>query len=55
MIKQRISTLKKQKQLREDDKFFFIPWYEHFPILSEYIPGLQKGHLVKILSPTGVY
>lgn len=53
IVKKRIEELKAQKGLRESGKFFYIPFKYHFPRLSEYVPGLLKGQLVKILAPTG--
>lgn len=52
--RKRVEQLKLQKKLREGGKLFFMPWFYHFPRLSEHVPGLIKGQLTKILSPTGV-
>lgn len=53
-LKQRIAELEAQRENREQGKYNLIPWYEHFPRLSEFVPGLFKGEMVKILAGTGV-
>lgn len=53
-VRDRILHLEEQRVNREVGKFNLIPWYEHFPRLSEYVPGLFRGEMVKILAGTGV-
>jgi len=53
-VLKRINQLEKNIKLREENKFNLIPWYEHFPRLSEYVPGIFPGEMLKILAPTGV-
>ena len=53
-VSKRIEELEAQRENREKGKYNLIPWYDHFPRLSEYVPGLFKGEMVKILAGTGV-
>lgn len=50
----RIQAIQAAKKNKESGKFNLIPWYYHFPRLSKKIPGLFRGEMAKILSPTGV-
>ena len=53
-VSQRIEEIIKNKENREKGKVNLIPFYEHFPRLSKFIPGLFKQGIYKILSGTGV-
>lgn len=52
-LEERIENLKKQRKDRIEGNFNLIPFYKHFPRLSKSIPGLFRGVMCKILSPTG--
>lgn len=49
-----MKNLKEQRQRRLQGKHNCIPFYEHFPRLSKFIPGLFKECLATILSNSGV-
>ncbi len=54
MIEQRILELKELRERRVVGKVNCIPFADTFPKLSQYIPGIIKGHMFQVVAMSGV-
>lgn len=52
-LEKRLKEISTNKENREKGLVNLIPFYQHFPKLSKYIPGLFKQGIYKIMSGTG--
>lgn len=53
-IDSRIAEIEQKRENRIEGNYNLIPFYDHFPRLSDYVPGLVRGVMYKIMSYTGV-
>lgn len=51
---QRLAELKRKAELVKEGKNTFIPFKYHFPNISNHVPGIYKGAMIKILAGTNV-
>jgi len=51
---ERIKKLKQNYEQKKQGIVNIVPFYNHFPRLSEYLPGMFKGSINTLMAPTGV-
>lgn len=52
--KERVDELKRKRQSKIDGRLQLIPFYHHFPKLSEFVPGIFRGAMITCMAGTGI-
>ena len=52
--KERVDELKRKRQSKLDGRLQLIPFYHHFPKLSEFVPGIFRGAMITCMAGTGI-